>query len=193
MLPSCLKTFKAIHVSFSRTCRGVRGGRQSWCKDCHRKWRAANHERVKEHNCKAYAAHPGRYKKNSRKWRTINPGRVKELCQRWRVKNLERVRSSSRRRRAQKLQCRPPWANEAKINAIYAERDRLNSLNGQVFRVDHFWPLRHRDFSGLDVQWNLRVITATENGAKSNKRPDEFYSKREFKRATRQLNRQRYD
>ena len=96
------------------------------------------------------------------------------------------------RHKMRKLQARPPWVNgalEAAINILYARRDQIITTSGVVHAVDHFFPLRHREFSGLDVPWNLRVITAKQNGAKNNKRPDVFYSPREFRRITRQLDR----
>ena len=81
-----------------------------------------------------------------------------------------------------KLQRRPAWVDEAELNAVYARRDVLVLKTGLPYCVDHFWPLQHRDFSGLDLPWNLRVITATENGSKNNRRPDEFYSPAKFRR-----------
>ena len=93
------------------------------------------------------------------------------------------------RRMADQLRARPAWADESVIKAIYAECAERRRAGEDVV-CDHFWPLRPRDalsLPGLDVGFNLRIISAAENCAKSNRQPDEFYSRAEFKRITREL------
>ena len=62
-----------------------------------------------------------------------------------------------------------PWADKKAITAVYAERDRLNALGGEVYVVDHIAPCNGRLVSGLHVAENLRVITRRENAEKLNK------------------------
>jgi hypothetical protein len=103
----------------------------------------------------------------------------------------------ARRRQMLKLRAQPAWVN-GECNLIYAERDALPG-GSVAFKVDHFWPLQPRKikfkgrlvrpFTGLHVPWNLRIIPFAENAAKTNHRPDVYYSKREFRRIERELGR----
>lgn len=62
----------------------------------------------------------------------------------------------------------PRWADRAKILEIYRERERMERETGIPHDVDHIIPIVHPDVCGLHCEHNLRVITAAENGAKSN-------------------------
>lgn len=73
------------------------------------------------------------------------------------------------RRRAAKLQATPPWltpSDISRIEAIYAEAQRLSSLTGSPHDVDHEIPLQGGDVCGLHVPWNLRPILASVNRSK---------------------------
>jgi hypothetical protein len=62
----------------------------------------------------------------------------------------------------------PPWADREAIQAIYAE---ARKLTGIPHEVDHIEPLLGKNSSGLHVEYNLRVITRTENRRKGNRAP----------------------
>lgn len=63
----------------------------------------------------------------------------------------------------------PPWADVEAIRAIYDEARRLTTETGIPHEVDHEIPLLGRGVTGLHVEWNLRVVTRTENRRKSNR------------------------
>lgn len=79
------------------------------------------------------------------------------------------VRFHAARRRVIKLQRTPRWANQEAIRRIYQEAARLSFETGVMHHVDHIIPLQGTIVSGLHVEDNLRVITATENMIKRNR------------------------
>lgn len=85
-------------------------------------------------------------------------------------KILRRISASMRHKRV-KMHT-PPWVNESEIFEIYNKCQEMNN-NSKKYSVDHIWPLNGKDFCGLHVPWNLRIITTEENASKCNKRPNE--------------------
>lgn len=72
-----------------------------------------------------------------------------------------------------RLRCAmPPWADVEAIRAIYDEARRLTAETGIPHEVDHIEPLLGANFCGLHVEYNLRVITRTENRRKGNRRAE---------------------
>lgn len=63
----------------------------------------------------------------------------------------------------------PPWVDADQLEATYIEAWRLRQLTGVPYEVDHIVPLMGATVSGLHVPWNLRVIPAWKNNAKSNR------------------------
>jgi len=63
----------------------------------------------------------------------------------------------------------PDWAvYPEEFKAIYKKAQHLTKETGIKYSVDHIVPIRSAEVCGLHVPWNLRVITDTENSAKSN-------------------------
>lgn len=79
------------------------------------------------------------------------------------------MRYHANKRRAAKLQRTPAWACHEAMRAIYAEAARLTAETGIEHHVDHEYPLQGRLVSGLHVETNLRVLTASENSRKKNR------------------------
>ena len=63
----------------------------------------------------------------------------------------------------------PTWADQQRIDEIYAERLRLNSANSQQYEVDHVIPLKGKLVCGLHVHYNLQILTKDKNHEKTNK------------------------
>lgn len=70
---------------------------------------------------------------------------------------------------AKKRLATPTWANLEAIERIYAEARCLTLKTGIQYEVDHFYPIRGKQVSGLHWEGNLQIITAEANKKKSNK------------------------
>jgi hypothetical protein len=84
-------------------------------------------------------------------------------------KNKPKFAAKALKRLAKKLQAIPPWADMDAIEAIYKEAARVTAETGIPHEVDHIIPLQGKSVSGLHVETNLRVITASANRSKGNK------------------------
>lgn len=96
-----------------------------------------------------------------------NPEYFREYSQRWRKENPDKINAQHAKRRAAKLQRTLPGYDD-EIQAIYTEASVMRS-NGHNVHVDHIVPLQGENVSGLHVPWNLAIIPASENVAKSNR------------------------
>lgn len=101
------------------------------------------------------------YKKRKKEYYT-DPNRGKPL-----------FTARSAKRRSIKLQASPPWLTKAQheeIKDMYRQAKELEKIFfNRKFHVDHIIPLQGKDVCGLHVPWNLQILTAEENIAKSNK------------------------
>lgn len=78
------------------------------------------------------------------------------------------VRFHANKRRAAKLQRTPPWVDWDAVARLYDQAQRLSEQTGIPHHVDHIIPLQGKRVSGLHVQGNLQILTATENSKKRN-------------------------
>jgi len=73
------------------------------------------------------------------------------------------------KRRAVKINASPAWSNKSKIKQVYLERLEKTTQELIAYEVDHIVPLRGKNVCGLHNEFNLQIISATENRKKSNK------------------------
>lgn len=104
---------------------------------------------------------PKGWRTQSQEYKRIRDRLSYETDERYKVANLVKAA----RRRA----CQAPWADEDKIQAIYAEARRLTVETGIEHHVDHIIPIKGDIVCGLHVETNLRIVPAAENLRKKNK------------------------
>lgn len=79
-------------------------------------------------------------------------------------------------RRGRKFNATPEWLTPAQrqdIEAYYKEAKRLTEATSIPHEVDHIVPLRHKEVCGLNVPWNLQILTQEENRSKWDNLPEE--------------------
>lgn len=101
-------------------------------------------------------------------WRQANSDKVKKWSAAYAAANLSILAWRQARRRSSTMQATPSWSNPIKIKSFYISCDALNMLTGIWHHVDHIVPLRGATVCGLHNEFNLQIITAKENRAKSN-------------------------
>lgn len=108
-----------------------------------------------------------------RKKRSKNPEVYRKITKTYRDSNPEKQIAKLAKRRASKLEATPSWltkAQHAEMTDIYKQAKELEKIFfNRKFHVDHIIPLQGKDVCGLHVPWNLQILTAEENIAKSNK------------------------
>ena len=105
---------------------------------------------------------------------------INEKKRLWKKENRHKVSAQTRARQAGLNRATPFWVDREELNKIYkAMYDKQKSTKLKL-NVDHFYPLNGKRVSGLNVPWNLQIITQEENLSKGSKMPEDFYTKGEF-------------
>lgn len=108
---------------------------------------------------------------DSRTWAAANREKSNRIKRAWNRENVAAVAALNAKRRAKKYSATPGWADFDAIEQIYtACRDRTLAT-GVPHHVDHIYPLQGETATGLHVQWNLQILTASQNCAKGNRCP----------------------
>lgn len=123
-----------------------------------KEYREQNNQKIKEYKHKHYLKNKEKYYEKTRKWKKENPGMVNQ---------------NTAKRRAKKLNATPKWLTKAQLAEmadIYKQAKELEAIFfNRKFQVDHIIPLRGKEVCGLNVPWNLQILTAEENIKKGNK------------------------
>jgi hypothetical protein len=104
-----------------------------------------------------YASNVEERKAKQRFWSKTNRGTANALSKQYKLK---------------KRNATPPWLSEFDLVAMkckYQVAAMLNVHGVERWHVDHIVPIRGKDVCGLHVPWNLQVIPAKDNLAKSNR------------------------
>jgi hypothetical protein len=76
------------------------------------------------------------------------------------------LKKANDKRKAALKRATPPWITKEQIAEIRTMR-KVAAENNMV--VDHIVPLQGKNVSGLNVPWNMRIISWDENSYKHNK------------------------
>lgn len=107
-----------------------------------------------------------------RAWLLSNPGKSSLYAKQNRQTRPGEKNADTARRRASKISRTPTWLTIDDlwlIRQAYSLAKQRSKLFGFAWHVDHVVPLNGQNVSGLHVPWNLQVIPAAVNIAKSNK------------------------
>lgn len=131
-----------------------------------KQYRIDNRERVLAHERASYARFRKRPDAKAIMDAEYQRNRASYIARarRWAKANPHKVQLRKRHVK----QATPAWVNQEEIRGFYEAARRLSLETGMPHHVDHIIPLRGKTVWGLHVPWNLRVITAKENLAKSN-------------------------
>lgn len=137
------------HEAF--TMRSDTGNPRKQCRECVQK----QQKQTRKNN-------PEVYKKITQKYQKQNKEKVLAATRNWRKSNLK----YDAYRRALYVLAKQKrfvkWADKEKIKVFY-----LNCPEG--YHVDHIFPLRGKNISGLHVENNLQYLPAKENMSKGNR------------------------
>jgi hypothetical protein len=117
----------------------------------------------------------------SKNWSDKNPDKVsayfnsdemkvkrKEYAKEFYDRNKDYYVAKDAKRRAYKLQATTIWGQEG-VRAFYKKAKELEAMNpGVKYHVDHIVPLANEKVCGLHNQFNLQILTASENKRKGN-------------------------
>jgi hypothetical protein len=160
--------------SFYKTKDG-KFGRHSMCKVCLLSKNKASREKtkleIKSQKQAYYLANKESINEKNRVNYLANRQSRLETSKRWKKLNHHKVISSASLRKKKIRIATPKWLStqhRAEIENFYWLAKDLTAVSGETYHVDHIVPLRGENVCGLHVPWNLQVLPADINLAKSN-------------------------
>jgi len=111
---------------------------------------------------------------SSKKYYINNKDKVNNAHKNYYKNNKHIFTQKSMYRYARKKQQTPLWLNAGHIAEMEGYYLFCQIFKG--FQVDHIIPINGKIVSGMHVPWNLQVLTAEENRAKSNSFNPDIYS-----------------
>lgn len=143
-----------------------------YCKKCwaerSKHYRRVMPEKTQESAKRSYDKNRDKYNAQKREYREANKEYFNAKTREYKKQNKGLINSSNARRRASKMKATPSWANKFIIDEIYSLAQLRTEMLGIEFHVDHEIPLTHNLVCGLHNEFNLKIVTASENLTKHN-------------------------
>ncbi len=143
--------------------KGCKDGRTNTCKDCQNEWRKDYYAKNKSKILKNQKASVAKRKSEGKD--------VNKPIRDYAKRNPHHKRYYAAQRKSHVKRATPVWLTEAQkknIRDIYNLRSKFEDIFGVKYHVDHIIPLRGENICGLNVPWNLQILEAGLNMAKSN-------------------------
>lgn len=167
---TCTKCLMPKPLSEFSANKGTYDGKYSQCNKCRAKTasiaRRDNPVIIKQQKKKSQQKHKLKNNIKRNEWRHNNRDKTYISNSKWRLANPGRWNAISASHRKGIRQATPPWINFEHIAIIYKYKPK-------GYEVDHIYPIKGKNFSGLHVPWNLQYLTKHENCSKINKNPNE--------------------
>ena len=97
----------------------------------------------------------------------------------WNKNNKDKAAAKGARRRAAQLKRRPKWIKDffkKEVDEFYVMAKELEKIFPWKQHVDHRTPMQGEFVSGLEVPWNLQILSAKANLEKGNQYVEEEYA-----------------
>lgn len=125
-----------------------------------RETKAINSEKITAYAKEYYRKNSGKRLENSKKWYQENSG----------TDSLKiKIRLKSSTRRVAKLNADVSWSSKSKIKEFYDLAHAETKKTGIQHEVDHIIPLQGKLVCGLHVEFNLQILTRSQNASKGNR------------------------
>lgn len=132
-----------------------------------RKWYWANRERALAQGARHRVKYPGQATERMTKWREENPAKAAAIKRKW--LDSGGGTAARARRRAAQSSATPLWADRHQMKLMYSISKRVTKETGVPHHVDHIIPLSHKLVCGLHCEFNLQLLTGSENDSKGGK------------------------
>lgn len=155
-------------------------GLDNYCVTCRREqsklWKLKNKEKVHKYNSEHYLQNKKYHVLKAASWAENNKTKFlisnRKSRKKWAVANLDLLAFKRAKRRALENNSEPAWLSKdhkEEIQDFYTAAKMFQLYTGQKYHVDHIVPLVNNFVCGLNVPWNLQILSAKENLQKSNK------------------------
>lgn len=141
-------------------------------RECCRAWYANNREAALASDKRSREANLEKFLERERLSYARNAEARRAKSDRWRAANPSRVAYHASTRRSALARRTPPWLTHEhfeQMRSMFWAASLMEMATGEAHHVDHIVPLRGKLVSGLNVPWNLQVLSAIENLKKSNR------------------------
>ena len=179
----CSKCKEILPLNYFGKLSYASDGLRYRCRQCIKvdkaEFRKKNPNRVKSQVHAWIKANPEKAaignRRRALRWNENNRQKIKEKTKKWANENpgLRSFYSAQRRQASTTQTIAMTEEQIAEMKSIYDRAKSISKQTGVLHHVDHIIPLKAKNCLGLNVPWNLHVITAQENMRKGNRMPCE--------------------